>query len=96
MRRNVKETCHNFPIFPEFRGASYAERYNLLCKRLIQEKLYSSAVLLLSSRSAGKTGDYVDLVGLMSIRLSLPGLRRDWRWRLRGGRLVCLGRDKND
>lgn len=56
------------PYLPEFRGASCAERYNLHCKRLMQEKLYSSAALLLSPRSAGKTGKYVDLSELTSIR----------------------------
>lgn len=72
-RSPVKETCHNFPIFPEFRGASYAERYNLLCKKLMQEKLYSSASLLLSSRAAGKTGEHVDLSELTSIRSFFAG-----------------------
>lgn len=67
-RSPVKETCHNFPMFPEFRGASYAERYNLLCKRLMQEKLYSSAALLVSPRSAGKSGEYGELAELTGIR----------------------------
>lgn len=73
-RSPVKETCHNFPMFPEFRGASYAERYNLLCRRLMQEKLYSSAALLLSPRTAGKTGEYLDLSELTSIRSFFAGL----------------------
>jgi hypothetical protein len=72
-RSPVKETCHNFPMFLEFRGASYAERYNLLCKRLMQEKLYSSAALLLSPRTAGKTGKYLDLSELTSIRSFFAG-----------------------
>lgn len=72
-RSPVKETCHNFPIFPEFRGASYAERYNLLCKKLMQEKLYSSASLLLSPRAAGKTGNHADLSELTSIRSFFAG-----------------------
>ncbi len=72
-RSPVKETCHNFPMFPEFRGASYAERYNLLCKKLMQEKLYSSAALLLSSRSAGKTGKCTELSELTSIRSFFAG-----------------------
>lgn len=72
-RSPVKETCHNFSIFPEFRGASYAERYNLLCKKLMQEKLYSSAALLLSLRAAGGTGEYADLAELTSIRSFFTG-----------------------
>jgi hypothetical protein len=72
-RSLVKESCHNFPMFPEFRGASYAERYNLLCKRLMQEKLYSSAALLLSPRTATATGEYVDLSELTSISSFFAG-----------------------
>ncbi len=72
-RSPVKENCHNFPMFAEFRGASYAERYNLLCKRLMQEKLYSSAALLLSPRTAGKTGKHVDLSELTGIRSFFAG-----------------------
>jgi len=73
-RAPVRETCHNFPLFPEFRGASYAERYNLLCKRLMQEKLYSSAALLLSPRAAGATGEYRELAELTGIRSFFAGL----------------------
>ena len=72
-RSPVKETCHNFPMFPEFRGASYAERYNLLCKRLVKEQLYTSAALLLSPRTAVETGEYVDLSEMTSIRTFFAG-----------------------
>lgn len=73
-RSPVKEACHNFSMFPEFRGASYAERYNLLCKRLMQEKLYSSAALMLSPRTAGKTGKYAELAEMTGIRSFFAGL----------------------
>lgn len=72
-RSPVKESCHNFPMFPEFRGASYAERYNILCKRLMQEKLYSSAALLLSPRRGSKTGECSDLSEMTSIRTFFAG-----------------------
>jgi len=67
-RSPVKETCHNFPMFPEFRGASYAERYNILCKRLMQEKLYSSAALLLSPRHGVETGECSELSEMTSLK----------------------------
>ena len=38
----------HFPVFSEFRGASYAKRYELFCKKLVRERHYSSACLLLS------------------------------------------------
>ena len=52
----VRDTSPNFPIFPEFHGASYSERYNLLCKKLMKEQLYTAAALLLSPRTALHTG----------------------------------------
>ena len=54
----VQDTSRHFPIFPEFNGTSYADRYNLLCQKLMQEQLYTSASVILSPRSASKTGEY--------------------------------------
>jgi type II restriction enzyme len=72
-RSPVKETCYNFSMFPEFRGASYSERYNLLCKRLVKEQLYSAAALLLSPRMGIETGEYADLSEMTSIRTFFAG-----------------------
>ncbi len=44
-----KET--HFPTDPAFKGASYCRRYELLCKRLVQERLYDVSCLTLSTRS---------------------------------------------
>ncbi len=52
----VKEP--HFKVFEEFRGASYARRYELLCDRLVKESLYNSSCLLLSSRDGGPRGKY--------------------------------------
>lgn len=38
----------HFPVFPEFKGASYARRYQLLCERLVERRLYSAAALELT------------------------------------------------
>jgi hypothetical protein len=48
----------HFQVFPEFRGASYARRYQLLLARLVRERLYDSACLLLSDRISGPKGQY--------------------------------------
>lgn len=48
----------HFKIFPEFVGSSYAKRYQLLIERLVAEKWYSSASLILSDREKGTTGTY--------------------------------------
>lgn len=55
-RSPVGEPAGTFPVFPEFRGASYVRRYELLCRRLVREQLYSSAALLASPRAAEADG----------------------------------------
>ena len=48
---SVKEP--HYVVFPEFKGASYAIRYRLLCERLMSRRLYSGAALLLSDAETG-------------------------------------------
>ena len=55
-RAPVRDTSPNFPVFKEFSGASYAERYNILCRKLIQERLYTAASVIVSPRTAVYTG----------------------------------------
>lgn len=72
----VRDSSVHFPIFTEFDGASYAERYNILCKKMVQEHLYTTASVLLSPRSASKTGAYSELsklTGLTTFVTSLAG-----------------------
>ncbi|MDP1696814.1 MAG: PaeR7I family type II restriction endonuclease [Xanthomonadaceae bacterium] len=38
----------HFRVFDEFRSASYAQRYQVLCERLVERQLYSAAALELS------------------------------------------------
>lgn len=38
----------HFHVFEEFRNASYAKRYEILCRRLVRERQYSAACFLLS------------------------------------------------
>jgi hypothetical protein len=53
---SVKEP--HFAVFPEFRDASYAKRYEILMTKLVRERLYDSAALLLSSQASAKDGRY--------------------------------------
>lgn len=57
-RSPVGEQSPHFPVFPEFRGASYLERYHLLCKKLMQEQFYTAATVLASPRTAMKSGNF--------------------------------------
>lgn len=52
----VKEP--HFKVFPEFRGSSYARRYELFCRRLVLEKHYDRAAFLMSQADKGINGDY--------------------------------------
>ena len=62
---SVKEP--HFPVDPIFRGASYVERYDVLCKRLVQEGLYTSTALLASPREAAVDGKFRNLSELTSL-----------------------------
>ncbi|MFA7279857.1 MAG: PaeR7I family type II restriction endonuclease [Sterolibacterium sp.] len=75
-RSPVKDTSPHFPVFKEFNSASYADRYNILCRKLIQEQLYTASTLLLTSRSAAKAGSYSELsemTGLKNFVSTLAG-----------------------
>jgi hypothetical protein len=48
----------HFAVRAEFRDASYARRYQLLCEKLLRERLYDAAAFLMSARDAVKAGAY--------------------------------------
>ncbi|MCG8449954.1 MAG: PaeR7I family type II restriction endonuclease [Pirellulales bacterium] len=49
----------HFPVLREFRQASYAKRYEILLTKLVRERLYDAACLILTKSSAGsKSGLY--------------------------------------
>lgn len=54
----VGVTESHFRVFEEFRGASYARRYELLLLKLVRERLYDAGCLLLSTRDAGINGKF--------------------------------------
>ncbi len=60
-RAPVNDRSPHFPLFKEFKGASYADRYDILCKKLVREQLYSSACLMLSSISGREDGAWTCL-----------------------------------
>lgn len=64
-----------FDVFPEFRSASYADRYRILCEKLMLESLYSSAAVILSPRSAATGGEYSELSESSSLGNFIAQLR---------------------
>ena len=66
--KSVASPEPHFSVFPEFKGASYQRRYELFCERLIKEKLYHGACLLMSSRDRGLKGAYTEPVEELSFK----------------------------
>lgn len=56
--RPVRTQEPHFRVFPEFQEASYAKRYDLLLTKLLRERLYDGACLLLSDQRGGSEGHY--------------------------------------
>ncbi len=67
-RSSVRDTEPHFPVFPEFKGASYSQRYDILCRKLVHEGLYTSATFLNSPRTAAADGAYSHLSELTSLK----------------------------
>lgn len=59
----------HFPVDPAFEDASYSERYEILCRRLVHECLYASATFLMSPRDAASDGRYCHVGELTSLKM---------------------------
>ena len=57
-RRQIRAREPHFEVFPEFKEASYAQRYGLFCRKLVRERHYNAAAFLTSDRGAGLDGKY--------------------------------------
>lgn len=75
-RRPVRDAAPHFPVSMDFQGASYLRRYDVMCQRLMQEQLYTSACVIASPRDALTTGAFADIsdaTGLKSFVASFAG-----------------------
>jgi hypothetical protein len=59
-RSPVKVGSPHFPVFPEFKGASYRDRYAILIEKLLRDRLYDGACFLVSNANSETTGDYAE------------------------------------
>ncbi len=48
----------HFKVFPEFVGASYMRRYELLCRKLVLERHYTASAFISSTSIGGIKGAY--------------------------------------
>jgi len=73
-RATVEIREPHFPVFPEFKNSSYTDRYAIFCQKLIRERLYDAACLLLSGKTNGLRGEYrepSDEIGFRNFAASL-------------------------
>jgi hypothetical protein len=54
----VKAKEPHFSVFPPFQDSSYAKRYEIMLRKLVLEKLYDAAALLMSTKTGGPCGKY--------------------------------------
>lgn len=73
-RKPVRDKSPHFKVFPEFQGASYLGRYEVLCRRLMLEGLYTRAAVMPSPRSAAVDGVYGQMSQVTSLREFASGL----------------------
>jgi hypothetical protein len=70
----VKVKEPHFKVFPEFKGASYANRYELLLRRLVKERLYDQAAFLMATEKGGPKGTFSEPAADITMETFLAGL----------------------
>ncbi|NTW89077.1 MAG: restriction endonuclease [Desulfobulbaceae bacterium] len=70
----VRDNSPHFPVFEEFKGASYLQRYDLLCQKLTREQLYTTASVIASPRTAADSGDFSSLSPMTSLKTFVTSL----------------------
>lgn len=73
-RSAVRDASPHFPVFPEFQGASYLKRYDILCQKLVQEQLYTTAALLTSPRASAASGEYSEMSEMTGLKAFVSAL----------------------
>jgi hypothetical protein len=73
-RSPIRDNSPHFPVFEEFKGASYLKRYDLLCQKLTQEQLYTTASVIASPRTAADSGDFSSLSSMTSLKTFVTSL----------------------
>jgi hypothetical protein len=73
-RRPVRDKSPHFPVHLDFQGAAYLQRYDILCRRLMQENLYNRASVLASPRTAILSGEFAAMSEQTSLRAFAAGL----------------------
>jgi len=64
----------HFKVFPEFKEASYAKRYEILLTKLVRERLYDAACFLMSNTAKGRKGIYREPAAELSFQNFIASL----------------------
>jgi hypothetical protein len=70
---SVKEP--HFEVFPEFKGASYAKRYEIFCRRLLRERHYNATCFITSNRDKGSNGYFTETAEDLKFNIFANSLR---------------------
>ena len=73
-RREAAVAEPHFPVLSDFRGASYAKRYELMLRKLVLERLYDGTAFLMSTETQARRGFYTEPAADLSMRRFLVGL----------------------
>ena len=73
-RAPVGVNSPHFPVFDEFKKASCLQRYDLLCQKLIQEQIYTTASVIASPRTAAVSGKFSSLSSMTSLKTFVTSL----------------------
>lgn len=68
MRPTKRIKLKPYNIDEEFQERSYARRYELVCERLVRDRLYDSACFFTSNADTGRRGQYCEPNNELSIR----------------------------
>jgi len=71
----VRNREPHYRVLPEFLNASYQRRYELFCIKLVRERLYDAACLILSDRENGKNGHYEEPCEEVNFRNFISSLK---------------------
>jgi hypothetical protein len=72
--RPVEVEEPHFKVLPEFRGTSYAKRYEISLRRLRLEKLFDATVFLMCSEKQGQHGLYTEFAADLAMKPFLASL----------------------
>src|SRR5699024_10495714 len=73
-RTAVRYSSPHFPVFKEFEDTSYLHRYDILCKKLMKEQLYTTASVLASPRTSIDNGEYTHISDMTDIKTFVTSL----------------------